>query len=322
MTGSFAWDRPNGTAAPMVFPLMEAVRTRKMQHVTNCSGIQAATDVDTTSSRSANTSRVRLKLLCCRSQGGVGWSVAEPGMALIVVRTWTKEVRITTSDGPGERIASGCTKFWLIPDGIGAWGELHSVGPFDCASILVDPSALPSAVRTYFSRPISGLVQDRLRSAFDALGKDLQGPDHIAALVAEGWALRALAHVARLSTHRPGPSRKMAAGGLAPWQLSRATALLGADLTENQPVQHIAAACRLSATHFCRAFKQSMGMPPHQWLMHARVERARDLLLRSTLPLVHIASQCGFSDQSHFCKVFRRFEGVRGYSDSGSAASF
>ena len=66
----------------------------------------------------------------------------------------------------------------------------------------------------------------------------------------------------------------------------------------------------LDAFSVTRWFKSVFGVPPHQFVMRARVERARALLERSNASLVDIALACGFSSQSHFTTVFRRLVGV------------
>ena len=227
----------------------------------------------------------------------------------MLIRTRAEELRISFSGGPSEYIGSGCAKFWFFPDAVDAQGEMCGKGQFDCAGVAVDSSVLSPTLMAFFTHPISGLVDDRLQRSFDALVEDLEGPEYVAPLVAEGWALRLLAHVAQASQELR-LSNPRSAGGLAPWQLRRAIALLRADLAENQSLKRLATACRLSATHFSRAFKQSMGIPPHRWLTNARIDMARELLLRSALPLAQIALTCGFSDQSPFCRIFRRSEGV------------
>ena len=67
--------------------------------------------------------------------------------------------------------------------------------------------------------------------------------------------------------------------------------------------------CGLSSGYFTRAFRQTTGVSPHQWLIRKRVERARGLLLGNGLGLADIALVCGFVDQSHFSRVFTKFEG-------------
>ncbi|MBN8927072.1 MAG: helix-turn-helix transcriptional regulator [Rhodospirillales bacterium] len=67
--------------------------------------------------------------------------------------------------------------------------------------------------------------------------------------------------------------------------------------------------CRLSRSHFIRAFRVTFGRTPHQWLLACRVQRAKALLL-GPLPIADIALELGFADQSHFTRVFTRHAGV------------
>jgi len=106
------------------------------------------------------------------------------------------------------------------------------------------------------------------------------------------------------------PVRTTIAGGLAPWQLRRAKEMFLADMSERLPLRRVAAACRLSVSHFGSAFKASTGVPPHQWRIKARIERALALLMEATIPLADVAGACGFADQSHFSRVFVRTMGT------------
>jgi AraC family transcriptional regulator len=96
-------------------------------------------------------------------------------------------------------------------------------------------------------------------------------------------------------------------GGLAPWQERRAKELLRENLAANVSLAELAGACRLSASRFSQAFKQTVGCPPHQWLISQRVERAKQLMLNTDQSLAEIALALGFSDQSHFTRVFSRW---------------
>ncbi len=93
-------------------------------------------------------------------------------------------------------------------------------------------------------------------------------------------------------------------GGLASWQERRAKELLQADLSSDISLPELASACRLSSSHFSQAFKQTVGCPPHQWLLRQRIERAKQLILNTSQPLSEIALATGFADQSHFTRVF------------------
>lgn len=93
-------------------------------------------------------------------------------------------------------------------------------------------------------------------------------------------------------------------GALAPWQVRCATELMIERLGEDMSLSEPAAACGLSSSYFARAFKQSMGTPPHRWMLLQRVLHAKSLLRDPDRSLTDIAAACGFADQSHFTRVF------------------
>ena len=80
-------------------------------------------------------------------------------------------------------------------------------------------------------------------------------------------------------------------------------------LSENIELETLADIAGLSKWHFARAFKQSVGTPPHFYLLQRRLERAQELLAETDLSLAQIALRIGFSDQSHFSRRFRMFLG-------------
>ena len=61
---------------------------------------------------------------------------------------------------------------------------------------------------------------------------------------------------------------------------------------------------------FSRWFKQSTGLPPHQYVLRQRIELAKSLLRNPALPLGEVALRCGFGDQSHFSNTFHRMTNV------------
>jgi AraC-like DNA-binding protein len=99
-------------------------------------------------------------------------------------------------------------------------------------------------------------------------------------------------------------------GGLSPAQMRRATDLMDAHLSDNIALREVADACELSVSHFARAFKTTFRRAPYQWLTERRVDRARDLLTNSRLPLADIAAHCGFTDQSALNRHFKRIHGI------------
>jgi AraC-like DNA-binding protein len=113
-----------------------------------------------------------------------------------------------------------------------------------------------------------------------------------------------------LQTYRAAAAPSFAIGGLAPWQLKRARTLLAGDLTSAPSISVVAGYCRLSTSHFTRAFRRSTGLSPHQWLIQQRVAHAKALLRDCGLPLASVALECGFADQSHFTRAFSSCEGI------------
>jgi transcriptional regulator GlxA family with amidase domain len=102
----------------------------------------------------------------------------------------------------------------------------------------------------------------------------------------------------------------IASGGLTPRPLQRVRNHIEARLAVHIELEALADIAGLSLWHFARAFKQSVGMPPHHYLMRRRLERAQELLTESNLSLAQIAVQTGFDEHSHFSRRYRQFFGV------------
>lgn len=99
-------------------------------------------------------------------------------------------------------------------------------------------------------------------------------------------------------------------GGLAPWQKRKIERFVKEHLAESLRVEHLADQVSLSASYFHHAFKETFGMSPHAYLTKLRLESAQRMMLETQEPLSQIAFACGFADQSHLCKIFRRELGV------------
>lgn len=92
--------------------------------------------------------------------------------------------------------------------------------------------------------------------------------------------------------------------------VKRACEKLESDLGGKLPLQDIAVELGLSVSHFPRAFRASVGLPPHQWLLRQRVGTAKQLMTIRGLSLAGIAISAGFANQSHFTRVFSAVVGV------------
>jgi AraC-like DNA-binding protein len=125
---------------------------------------------------------------------------------------------------------------------------------------------------------------------------------------ADGISLAITAHLFG-GNRNPAPTNRSRVSGLSKWRLKRATEYVTANLAEPISLADIATAAGLSRMHFAAQFRESTGLPPHQYLLQRRIERAQELLLSSHLPLVEIAFDVGFKAQAHFTTVFTRLVG-------------
>lgn len=81
-------------------------------------------------------------------------------------------------------------------------------------------------------------------------------------------------------------------------------------LSSTITLEEMAKVAGYSNSRFLLLFRNTMGFSPHQYVMRERIEKARVLLARTRLPLSHVATDCGFSDQSHLARLFKRHTGM------------
>jgi len=151
-----------------------------------------------------------------------------------------------------------------------------------------------------------------LRSAIRLLGEAGR-----ALSVSQDEARRFIARAAALlqaesdSRDRTADGAPDAAGcRLAPWQIKRVMRFIDANLGAKVGPQDLADLARLSTSHFARAFRLTVGKSPYAYLIHRRIERAKELMLETDLPLVQIALDCGLADQAHLTRLFTRIVGI------------
>jgi transcriptional regulator GlxA family with amidase domain len=145
----------------------------------------------------------------------------------------------------------------------------------------------------------STMVVQLLLDAQRAIGADV------------GAALRCIKQAASLlETPVQQPVSSPARGGLARWQIDRIKRHVDAKLETPIQVSDLAGIARLSCGYFSNAFKASFGESPHAYVVSRRLSRAMDLMKSTTRPLCEIAIDCGFSDQAHMCRQFRRATGA------------
>jgi AraC-like DNA-binding protein len=119
-----------------------------------------------------------------------------------------------------------------------------------------------------------------------------------------------LHHGTRVPVSLDVPGRIAVRGGLAPWQISRVKKFIAERLASSLHCADMAQIACLSPHHFCRAFRVSLNVTPHAYVIRKRLQKARVLIATTRVPLGEIAIECGFADQAHFNRIFRKHVGA------------
>jgi AraC family transcriptional regulator len=139
---------------------------------------------------------------------------------------------------------------------------------------------------------------------------ELENTSYTGKLYGESLAMAFSFHLlekhGRLAKTIKFPSGKLSAG-----QLRRSLEFIHANLAEDLSIEQLADQAYLSAFHFARLFRNTVGLTPHQYILQNRIERAKRLITKSSyLNLTEIGLSVGFFDQAHFTKSFKRVVGT------------
>ena len=147
---------------------------------------------------------------------------------------------------------------------------------------------------------------ERISIFGDILAAECRTPNDYSSLYAESIIAAVFVHLLRLGKHQGG-HRQWA---LPKRQFRRVIDYIEQNLAGPINLKDLAQMSGLSQAQFGRAFKAATGFSPHRWLLEARVRRAQRLLLDADTSLSEIALSVGFSEQSHFTRVFQRVVGA------------
>lgn len=184
---------------------------------------------------------------------------------------------------------------------------------FDDLRIQIDHRVLKEMARNLGIRGFvsltnpAGAVDPVLLNLARALLPSLDHPEHCKLSFLDQVVGACLTHI--LQTYGDGVASGVRRTRLTPRQEALAKEILASNLLGSISIDEVAAQCSLSRGHFIRAFCESTGKTPHQWLIKLRIDAAKTCLTGAT-PISKIAKSCGFADQSHLTRVFKRIIGV------------
>ncbi|HEX8502883.1 MAG TPA: AraC family transcriptional regulator [Pyrinomonadaceae bacterium] len=191
-------------------------------------------------------------------------------------------------------------------------------GDTECLAIYLDPALVARAASeagagrfevVARSRPRDPVVSRVGMALLAEMGSGGAGQDGVSRLYAESLANVLAVHVLRHYT-AAGDGPRRFAGGLSGQTLRRVLSYIAENHGRDLSLEDLAGEAAMSTFHFAREFKRATGTTPHQHLLKFRVERAKELLAGSQLPLAEVGLRTGFSHQSHFSRLFRRYTGT------------
>jgi len=248
--------------------------------------------------------------------------VAQPAGDFSVPATADLVIIRPTCTGPRQELDFGAGRI----GGRVRAGDLYLIAPGVASKVLIDgphaarfmaissealrpqlEAARPANDPFDFGRLHAGAFRNNgVLGLMDRLWVDAEDAGPVSRLSADGAILTITAELLRAAERHAEIPR----GGLAPWQVKRVTSHLNEHLAEDVSLADLAALVGLSTFHFCRAFKQSTGLPPHRWQVARRIERARELLESSNLPVTEVAARVGYDDPTLLARAFRKAVGV------------
>jgi len=175
--------------------------------------------------------------------------------------------------------------------------------------VLAEAAGLDPAMLVFDPPPLSAdRVDATMHGLATALVPAFRSPSEVSALFVDQVILAAATHLVDAYSGPAHDHRVLDRpnAGLAVWQQRRVADLLLGQLDQDIPLGLVAESCGLSLGYFSRAFRISFGLPPHRWVLRERVRRAAQLMSDTGQPIDQIAVACGFTDQSHLSRVFRR----------------
>ncbi len=194
---------------------------------------------------------------------------------------------------------------------IARWqGRSHSLmlqiaAPFVAAALFEDGDSIVNL------EPVFAEKDPFIAHAIHALHNLARDPRGDACSYGQTLAIAVAAHVGRRYGVRAPPRRPPPLPALIDaGKLHRIDAFIDARIDSQVSLGDLAALFGMSVFRFARVFKLATGVPPHQYVLRRRIERAKSMLRIAAATVADVALECGFASQSHFTDAFHRAVGT------------
>ncbi|MFB9947611.1 helix-turn-helix domain-containing protein [Rhizobium puerariae] len=211
------------------------------------------------------------------------------------------------STGTGRR---GSITF--IPAGSSSRWDIH--GPMDIVQLYLSPELLDRVAREC-PGPARPLIESTaqpdsvMATLLEMTHKSSGDPAYLEALYRQQLASLITIHLVKTHSGVAETAEK-ASGGLSPAILRMSLERLSSENEADFSLGALAEAANLSRFHFCRAFKKSTGLTPHEWLRQRRMEQAMAMLRNPVLQITDIAGMLGYATLTAFGVAFKRHTGL------------
>jgi AraC family transcriptional regulator len=255
-----------------------------------------------------------VEIVQANRRGRIDYHYCSPVHMLVVHERGVRHDGCTVIEGLSKSTLQDCSrKLVFVPAGhqYHDWHELRTLSRvvyfyFDPTQLAIGPelgsSSWSLAPRLFFED--GALVETALKLATLI---ESGGSDH--RLYAEALGVVLVHELVRVNAGRQRAEAPIN-GGLAGWQRRKAVTYIEEHLAEPISLEALARLAGLSACYFCRAFRQTCGMPPQRYQLRQRIERAKTLLAKHAASVTDVSLAVGYNDTSAFCTAFRRITGL------------
>jgi AraC family transcriptional regulator len=229
---------------------------------------------------------------------------------LVIYHSGSRRDGETSIDGlPVSRLRNFSNKLTFAPAGHAYHERCVIYAPTRLTYLYLIPAKLhtkidastPYVPRIFFEDPVLRETATKLKHLIE--GGQSNNTSYLEAIVG------VLSHELLGSCQELSRTSVVHRGGLASWQMRAVAAYIEEHLDENISLSMLARIAKLSEYHFCRAFKQSFGIPPHQYQLQRRIQWAKVLLSDRATSVTGVGLTLGYAQTSSFSVAFRKITG-------------
>jgi AraC family transcriptional regulator len=264
---------------------------------------------DLVSSFITDTNIMRIEVLRRETAGRMHWHFRQPELSLFWFTKGAERLRATIDGRPVNCAFPGKSRLAIFPAAVEIEGEWN-VGPtLDYTVVFLNPAFVGERLQAAIANPTLAFEHDGLVRGLEELCREAASPDNVFNLMAEGWAIQSLAHIARVSEKSP-PHRSELRGGLPGRSLRLIHEYVRENLARPITLNELSAIAGLSKRHFLRAFQESVGSTPYHYVLSLRINEAKRRLSASGESITGVALATGFGQAQHFSTSFRKATGM------------